>query len=877
MVASSVSPSELPGTPGIDIFKFAKETKSGYVCSRKTGVPDKIRMPYMSTQEESLSLYLEYHPHVRSYQRGDVSEVFAKAFNVPVPLGTPYGIKYDYDGKTHTYLPDYVGTLINGGLLIAEAGIESEKSKGRAIAKAEAARRIAKLNNGVYWIGTEKNLSRSRYYNLHYLHIRRPSFATYKDIAPVLQANWPWGEHRTVRDFLRLLSGRWTDEEVEAAVWKMAADAAAEGRLLVDLTAVELTLSTELALLDPSLPPLLPDPLPDSLEEAEQSLPDLLSTNEQDGDEAFELQAVIPGPTFDASSLKKKEDRDRFNRNLKAVEAVLGGESVGRVAEKNKMAKGTLSRLLKRVKEFGQIACVPHRTYHRDRKLRPEFQALIRKLYTQPVRPTIQAIYEDVALQKLATKLSAKEGKAVKTPSYDQVYDFIRSISDEKTVYDARSGLKHPQRESMGQYSYVLSIPAPALICQVDEHTLDQLIVAQDGTVITRRVHAAVLVCVKTAAILGAVLALDSLKEEDYMRLIKQALEKKDDLVAFYGCKNRWPCYGKPAIILHDRGKIFVSERATQVLVDRLGITMEKAPAYAPSAKGTVEAIFTWTTRKFEHRLPGTTKSTPEDRGAYDSAREAQKAGITLDVLEKYFIQAIVDGYMQDWNELRRQTPIALWEAAVREKGVARWIGSQDDLKLLLMKAVNRKNPETGRYALKPNEGLSFQGYRYSSPLLKQLQGKEIDIYYDRRDISVIYLFLEGEYVGEAYGREFMGRRVSYWEAKATRKADAIKKKAANAKSLQGIQDVQQSARAGRKAQQEESRRLEQQMHLDRQRHEIHPEVVQATLDALNQAHQQDTSPSSTPLGLLPLEEPEEVTGAQVVHLPIRKLKDRYD
>ncbi len=74
--------------------------------------------------------------------------------------------------------------------------------------------------------------------------------------------------------------------------------------------------------------------------------------------------------------------------------------------------------------------------------------------------------------------------------------------------------------------------------------------------------------------------------------------------------------------------------------MDRLGITTEQAPPFAPSAKGTVEALFTWTTRKFEHRLAGTTK----DRGAYDSVHEAKKAGMTLDVLEELFIQAIVDG-----------------------------------------------------------------------------------------------------------------------------------------------------------------------------------------------------------------------------------------
>src|SRR5262249_20116901 len=155
-------------------------------------------------------------------------------------------------------------------------------------------------------------------------------------------------------------------------------------------------------------------------------------------------------------------------------------------------------------------------------------------------------------------------------------------------------------------------------------------------------------------------------------RLVKQALEPKDQLVNRYECRHRWPCFGKPAVIFHDRSKIFTSERATQVLVDRLGIVTEQAPPYAPSAKDTLGALFTWMTRKFEHRLPGTTKSTPADRGTYDSKREAQKAGITFDVLEKLFYQAIVDGYMQEWDTLRRQTRLALWETCVQEKGVPR-------------------------------------------------------------------------------------------------------------------------------------------------------------------------------------------------------------
>lgn len=861
------------GTPGLDIFKIAGRSISGFLPSFKTGDQHQIRQPFTTQLEERLALYLEYHPHVRLYQRGDASEAFAGARHLHTPLGTPYRISYLYEGKPHEYLPDFVGTLSDDGLLIAEAGRDSEKRKGQPVAKAEAAQRLAQIKGGAYWIGTDENLSLRRHYNLLYLHARRQPFSTYEEIATILLAHWPWGDVYSVNEFVQQFGSRWSEHEVEAAVWKLAGDAAAEGRLLVDLTEVALDRATPLALLAPGSPPILPDPLPSRLESAEDdNTPPPFP--QEGGESPLELQGVIPGPTFDASTLADADDRSRFYRNLQAVTAVLTGESRRQVAQQHGMHPFALARLEKRVRQFGQIACVPYKTYHRDRQLRAEFQELLRKLYIHPLRPTVTAVQEDERLQKLAEKLSEQEGTTVLTPTYRQVWTFLREIDQESQVAEVRSGLKHPPHERMSSHSFVLSIPYPALICQVDEHTLDVLVVTADGTAMTRRVHGAVLICVKTAAILGAVLALDSLKEEDYMRLVKMSLEPKDDLVRRYECKHPWPCYGKPTIIFHDRGKIFTSERATQVIVDRLKVMTEQAPPYAPAAKGTVEALFTWTTRKFEHRLPGTTKATPKDRGTYDSVHEAEKAGITLDVLEKLFIQAIVDGYMQEWDKLRRQKRITLWEDSVQATGIPRWMGSHDDLKLLLMKAQNRKNPATGRYAIS-HGSLSFLGRRYVSPgLMDRLRGKEIDIYFDRRDISVIYLFLEGVFVGEAFCTEFMGRRISIWEANAERRADTTQMKEASAESLANRQRIQKEATSGSRVLSLEAKRLERQRQLDQQRSEIHPSHVQATLQALKEQQTPASSPSQRISGLLPPAIPEDdPPGTDLTPLPVRKLR----
>ena len=83
-----------PGTPGLDVFKIAGRSISGFVHSFKTGDPRRRRQPFTSRLEEQLCLFLEYHPHVRYYQRGDASPACATTYSLVTDLGTPYRINY---------------------------------------------------------------------------------------------------------------------------------------------------------------------------------------------------------------------------------------------------------------------------------------------------------------------------------------------------------------------------------------------------------------------------------------------------------------------------------------------------------------------------------------------------------------------------------------------------------------------------------------------------------------------------------------------------------------------------------------------------------------------------------------------------------------
>src|SRR5947209_869626 len=236
-----------PAVDGIDLFKIAGRSISGWLPSLKTGTA--VRQPFCSQLEERLLLWLEYHPQVKSYARGDIGPQFATTYRLPTPKHAPFAIGYTFEDKPHDYLPDVVGTLTNGKVFIAEAGMEDDKRGDRNLAKAEAARRLVRIQRGVFWIGTERTLTRPRHYNLVFLHARRKSFPAFADIAVALQDIWPWGEMASVEEIVSRFGQRWPVALVEAAIWKVVGDSAAAGHLLIDLERFTLDRKLPLGLL----------------------------------------------------------------------------------------------------------------------------------------------------------------------------------------------------------------------------------------------------------------------------------------------------------------------------------------------------------------------------------------------------------------------------------------------------------------------------------------------------------------------------------------------------------------------------------------------------------------------------------------------------
>lgn len=317
------------GVRGIDLFKIAGESISGWVPSWKTGDIRPTRQPFCSQMEERLLLYLEYHPLVAWYGRGDISATFASTPKITTPLPIPFTVHYLFEGEAHVYLPDAIGQLLDGRLLIAEAGLEQDKRQERNRAKAEAARMVAEQQEGVYRIGTEATLSRTRHANLVFLHARRQSFPAWQELNEALPIVWPAGEAACVQEVVERLGERWSPTEREAAVWKLVAESAAQGHLLVDLASVSLTRLTPLICLAADASPILPDPLLSELSESRASL------LEEVPDESEQRENQLT--TFDDSTLEGPV-RERFLRNVRAVEQMLAGASAVEVAQETRDA-----------------------------------------------------------------------------------------------------------------------------------------------------------------------------------------------------------------------------------------------------------------------------------------------------------------------------------------------------------------------------------------------------------------------------------------------------------------------------------------------------------------------------------------------------------
>jgi hypothetical protein len=806
--------------PGIDVLRTNGAAVQSWYRSFKADGPYPL-IPCATLAEERLGLYLEYHPGIAYYQRADVKPSFIEANGMAVRIPVPLTIAYRLDGQPHDYYPDFVGLTPDGRLIVAEAGLAAQKALPEARAKAAAALEFVAAEDGEYWLGTETVISDRRFTNLQLLHAYRGPGTLDPELADIVARSWT-GAQLSVRQIVAALAPSYGPELVEATAWQLAAEECAAGRLLVDLDAFDLSRDVPMRLTLPSGPIVMPPPLPSEVAEGTPAA--------GWGSEAAPVPELSEA-VIDPESITDPVRRERFLENLEVWAAVRAGQTVAACARAFRRPESTIRDVARRAIEHGEAGLVPYAHLAPAAANELAFLELIARMLRGPKKLTAPEITGSRQLAALARRLTKEQGKVIPIPTIHTVRRLIREAKGMGALFDRAEHGRRPRRTPSSGAAYASRIPQPGLLCEVDEHKADLLVTTVDGYEIATRVTAAVLIDVKTGAVLSAIASPAlALAEEDYMRLVKMAMEPKDRLKAVHGFEHDWPCTAKPAAIASDRGLIFTSTRARDVLVRRLNIRQRVMPPEAPSAKGTVEAFFGSLTRRLSQRVPGTTMGSPEERDAYDSEAEAKRIQITFEEFETAFYRWVVDVYLQDWDNLRGKTRIAAWREAVEAFGVPTFTGRADELKLLLLKPANRRTP-SGRYPVHRN-GVSFLGLWYragSEGLAKRLRGKAVEIYYDRRDVITIYVAIDGAIVGSLTARELAGQgRISEWELKAARKAVGPERRTAVAGALRRQRDIVANLNRPRGERRRAALALARSAEHDRQLADIHPDLVMA-------------------------------------------------
>src|SRR6266702_2921322 len=151
-----------------------------------------------------------------------------------------------------------------------------------------------------------------------------------------------------------------------------------------------------------------------------------------------------------------------------------------------------------------------------------------------------------------------------------------------------------------------------------------------------------------------------------------------------------WPMSGKPREIYLDNAAEFKSE-ALRRGCDQHGIKLSYRPKGMPHFGGIIERLI-GTMMQMVHELPGTTFSSPGQRGDYDSQATA---ALTLAELNKWLVLAVASYHGQVHGTLR-QTPSGRWDQGIAEDGRPATVASETACLVDFLPVIRRRLTRTG-------------------------------------------------------------------------------------------------------------------------------------------------------------------------------------
>ncbi len=298
-----------------------------------------------------------------------------------------------------------------------------------------------------------------------------------------------------------------------------------------------------------------------------------------------------------------------------------------------------------------------------QKDLKEILHRLAEEFYATGERPTVAESHRQAleAVRKL-NRLRAP-GEQIPKPTLIQMRRAIDGL-DPSVVLQRRHGKAFARARTR---VYRAGPGASRLLerVEVDHTRMDVICIAKETGTVIGRPWLTVLIDVATRMIVGVWISFHTPNANTVLRVLKQAIRRKEELVAEFRLKGEWPAYGLPLVLIMDNGKEFHSA-SLEAAAEDLGITLVYCPSREPRFKGVVERFMRTINTGLVHMLPGTTFSDIEDRGEYDSEAHAL---LTIDEVRRFVFKWIVEVYsvnlhrglgaapLQRWKELEKIAP----------------------------------------------------------------------------------------------------------------------------------------------------------------------------------------------------------------------------
>jgi len=283
----------------------------------------------------------------------------------------------------------------------------------------------------------------------------------------------------------------------------------------------------------------------------------------------------------------------------------------------------------------------------------------------------------------------------------------------------------------------------PLEVVQIDHTKADIILVDDVHRKPIGRPHVTMGIDIHTRMVTGYYLSFDDPSVLSVAMCISQSVLPKEHWLLRMGVEARWPVWGFPETLHVDNASEFRSKSLRNSCL-KYNINLEYRPLGLPETGGHVERVI-GTAMKQIHDLPGTTFSSVEEKGEYDSEK---MSALTMSEFERVLVELICNFYHNDIHESLDMTPLMKWNIGIFGNETCDGTGLPE----------RPANPvEVERDFLPQFEGtVQRAGVRrwnkwYYAPVLNQWIGmpdpndskrsRRFTFRYDPRDISVIWIW----------------------------------------------------------------------------------------------------------------------------------------